>query len=149
MTSSWEKYEELIKAEMKKVYSETVVEHSMNPRNVGDIEDASGFAKVTGPCGDTMEIWLKVNSDTISDASFMTDGCGTTIASGSMVTEMAKGRTVFHAQKITQQDVLNALGGLPEESQHCALLAANTLKEAVKDYLITKKEPWKRAYKKY
>ena len=149
MTSSWEKYEELIKAEMKKVYSETVVEHSMNPRNVGDIEDAGGFAKVSGPCGDTMEIWLKVNSDTISDASFMTDGCGTTIASGSMVTEMAKGRTVFHAQKITQQDVLNALGGLPEESQHCALLAANTLKEAVKDYLITKKEPWKRAYKKY
>jgi len=149
VTSSWEKYEELIKAEMKKVYSETVVEHSMNPRNVGDIEDAGGFAKVIGPCGDTMEIWLKVNSDTISDASFMTDGCGTTIASGSMVTEMAKGRTVFHAQKITQQDVLNALGGLPEESQHCALLAANTLKEAVKDYLITKKEPWKRAYKKY
>ena len=149
MTSSWEKYEELIKAEMKKVYSETVVEHSMNPRNVGDIEDAGGFAKVIGPCGDTMEIWLKVNSDTISNASFMTDGCGTTIASGSMVTEMAKGRTVFHAQKITQQDVLNALGGLPEESQHCALLAANTLKEAVKDYLITKKEPWKRAYKKY
>ena len=148
MTSSWEKYEELIKAEMKKVYSETVVEHSMNPRNVGDIEDAGGFAKVIGPCGDTMEIWLKVNSDTISDASFMTDGCGTTIASGSMVTEMAKGRTVFHAQKITQQDVLNALGGLPEESQHCALLAANTLKEAVKDYLITKKEPWKRAYKR-
>lgn len=66
-----------------------------------------------------------------------------------MVTEMAKGRTVFHAQKISQQDVLNALGGLPEESQHCALLAANTLKEAVKDYLITKKEPWKRAYKRY
>jgi len=149
MTSSWEKFEELIKDELKKVYSETVVENSTNPRNVGGIEDAGGFAKVTGPCGDTMEIWLKVNNDAISNASFMTDGCGTTIASGSMVTEMAKGRTVFHAQKISQQDVLNALGGLPEESQHCALLAANTLKEAVKDYLITKKEPWKRAYKRY
>ncbi len=149
MATAWDKYQELVRGEMKKVYSETVVEHSMNPRNVGDIEDAGGFAKVIGPCGDTMEIWLKVNSDTISNASFMTDGCGTTIASGSMVTEMAKGRTVFHAQKITQQDVLNALGGLPEEVQHCALLAANTLKEAVKDYLITKKEPWKRAYKKY
>ncbi|MFC1940235.1 iron-sulfur cluster assembly scaffold protein [Chloroflexota bacterium] len=137
MATAWDKYQELVRGEMKRVYSETVVEHSMNPRNVGDIEDVGGFAKVIGPCGDTMEIWLKVNSDTISDASFMTDGCGTTIASGSMVTEMAKGRTVFHAQKITQQDVLNALGGLPEESQHCALLAANTLKEAVKDYLIT------------
>ena len=149
MATAWDKYQELVRGEMKKVYSETVVEHSMNPRNVGDIEDAGGFAKVIGSCDDTMEIWLKVNSDTISDASFMTDGRGTTIASGSMVTGMAKGRTVFHTQKISQQDVLNALGGLPEESQHCAFLAANTLKEAVKDYLITKKEPWKRAYKKY
>jgi len=149
MASSWEQFEELIKAEMRKVYSETVIEYSMNPRNVGDIEDAGGFAKVTGPCGDTMEIWLKVNNDTISDASFMTNGCGTTIASGSMVTEMAKGRTVFQAQKISQEDVLNALSGLPEESQHCALLAANTLKEAVKDYLALKKEPWKRCYKRY
>ena len=148
MTSSWEKFEELIKAEMKKVYSEAVVEHSMNPRNIGDIEDADGFAKVTGPCGDTMEIWLKVNNDTISDASFMTDGCGTTIASGSMVTEMTKGRTVSHAQKITQQDVLNVLGGLPEESQHCALTAANTLKETIKDYLAFKNEPWKKVYKR-
>jgi len=149
MTSGWEIFEERMKTEMRKVYSETLVEHSMNPRNVGDIEDAGGFAKITGPCGDTMEIWLKVNNDTISDASFMTDGCGSTVASGSMVTEMAKGRTVFQALKIVQQDVLNALGGLPEESQHCALLAASTLKEAVKDYLAFKKEPWKRAYKKY
>jgi len=149
MTSSWEQFDELIKAEMRKVYSETVIEHSMNPRNVGDIEDANGFARITGPCGDTMQIWLKVNNDTISDASFMTDGCGTTIASGSMITEMAKGRTIFQAQKISQEDVLNALSGLPEESQHCALLAANALKEAVKEYLALKKEPWKRSYKRY
>jgi len=149
MTSSWEKFEELIKAEMKKVYSETVVEHSMNPRNVGDIGDADGFAKVTGPCGDTMEIWLKVNSDTISDASFMTDGCGTTIASGSMVTEMARGRNIVEIQRINQQDVLDALGGLPEESQHCALLAANTLKAALRDYMAMKREPWKRVYRRY
>ena len=74
-------------------------------------------------------------------------GCGTTIASGSMVTEMVKGKSVSDARKISQQDVLNALGGLPEESQHCALLAANTLKEAVKDYLAFRDEPWKRAYK--
>lgn len=149
MASSWEKYEELIKAEMKKVYSETTIEHAMNPRNVGNLKDADGFAKVTGPCGDTMEIWLKVRNGTVSDAGFMTDGCGTTIASGSMVTEMAKGITVIQARKISQQDVLNALGGLPEESQHCALLAANTLKEAVKDYITFRNEPWKRAYKRY
>jgi len=75
MTSGWEIFEERMKTEMRKVYSETLVEHSMNPRNVGDIEDAGGFAKITGPCGDTMEIWLKVNNDTFSDSSFMTYGC--------------------------------------------------------------------------
>ncbi|MFC2019259.1 iron-sulfur cluster assembly scaffold protein [Chloroflexota bacterium] len=149
MTSPWEKYEEIVKAEMEKVYSETTVDHAMNPRNVGNLEGADGFAKVTGPCGDTMEIWLKVKKGTVSDASFMTDGCGTTIASGSMVTEKAKGRSIAEIQKISQQDILNALGGLPEESAHCALLAVNTLKKAVKDYFTSKNEPWKRVYQKH
>jgi len=148
MTSDWEALQELVKAEMRKVYSETAIDHSMNPRNVGTMEDADGFAKVTGSCGDTMEIWLKVNNNTITDATFMTDGCGTSIASGSMVTEIAKGKSVGEVWKISQQDVLNALGGLPEESEHCALLAANTLKAVIKDYLAFKNEPWKRAYKR-
>jgi len=149
MTSAWEQFEELIKEEMRKTYSETAIDHAMNPRNVGDMADADGFAKVTGPCGDSMEIRLKVNNDTIVGATFMTDGCGTTIASGSIVTEMAKEKNIIEARKISSQDVLNALGGLPEESQHCALLAANTLKAAIRDYLAMKKEPWKRAYRKY
>ncbi len=149
MTSSWEQFEELIKAEMRKIYSETTIDHAMNPRNLGEIEDANGFARVTGPCGDTMEIWLKVNNGIITYATFMTDGCGTTIASGSMVTEMVRGKSIIEAQKISQQDVLDALGGLPEESQHCALLAADTLKEAVRDYLAMEKDPWKKAYRKY
>ena len=150
MTSAWEKFEELIKAEMRKVYSETTIDHAMNPRNVGDMEDADGFAKVTGPCGDTMAIWLKVKNGTIAEANFLTDGCGTSIASGSMATEMAKGKAVAQAQRISQQGVLSALGGLPEESKHCALLAANTLKAALRDYLAMKKEPWKKTYgKKY
>ena len=149
MTSAWEQFEELIKEEMRKTYSETAIDHAMNPRNVGDMADADGFAKVTGPCGDSMEIRLKVNNDTIVGATFMTDGCGTTIASGSIVTEMAKEKNVIEARKISSQDVLNALGGLPEESQHCALLAATTLKAAIRDYLAMKKEPWKRAYRKY
>jgi nitrogen fixation NifU-like protein len=148
MSSSWEQFEELIKQEMRKVYSEAVVEHSMNPRNLGELEDADGFGRVTGPCGDTMHMWLKVKDGTISDASFMTDGCSTTIASGSMVTELAKGKSVAEAQKISQKYILNALGGLPEESQHCALLAANTLRTAIKDYLTVQKEPWKKAYHK-
>jgi len=149
MTTAWEKFQELMTAEMRKVYSETVVDHAMNPRNVGNIENADAFATVTGPCGDTMDIWLKVKNDRILEAAFMTDGCGTTIAAGSMVTENAKGGNIIQAQKISQQDVLEALGGLPEESKHCALLAANTLKEAIKDYLEFKNEPWKRAYKKH
>jgi len=146
MTSAWEKFEELIKAEMRKVYSETTIDHAMNPRNLGDMEDADGFARVTGPCGDTMAIWLKVKNGTIAEANFLTDGCGTSIASGSMATEMAKGKAVAQAQRISQQGVLSALGGLPEESKHCALLAANTLRAAIRDYLAMKKEPWKKTY---
>ncbi|NQT48573.1 MAG: iron-sulfur cluster assembly scaffold protein, partial [Chloroflexi bacterium] len=79
-----------------------------------------------------------------------TDGCGTSIAAGSMVTELAKGKAVAEILKISQQDVLDALGGLPEESAHCALLAANTLREAMKDYLVAyNKESWKRAYRRH
>lgn len=149
MTTAWDNFQELVRAEMRKVYAETVVEHATNPRNVGDMEDADGFARITGPCGDTMEIWLRVKNNTITEATFRTDGCGTTIVAGSMVTELAKGKSVSQSLKISQQDVLNALGGLPEESEHCALLAANTLEAAVKDYLAFKNEPWKRAYKRY
>jgi nitrogen fixation NifU-like protein len=148
VSSSWEQFEELIEAEMRKIYSETTIDHSINPRNVGSLEDADGFAQVTGLCGDTMEIWLKVKDGTIAQAAFYTDGCGTSIASGSMVTELAKGKSITDAQKISQQNVLDALGGLPDESKHCALLAANTLKEAVRDYLTMKREPWKKAYRK-
>ena len=147
MSSTWEQFEELIREEMRKVYSEITLEHAMNPRNMGNLMDADGFAKITGPCGDTMEIWLKVSNETIVEATFMTDGCGTSIASGSMVTEMTKEKSIIEARKISQPDVLNALDGLPEESQHCALLAANTLKAAIRDYLAMKKEPWKRTYR--
>jgi nitrogen fixation NifU-like protein len=149
MTSAWEQFEELIKAQMRKIYSETVINHAMNPRNLGDMEDADGFARVTGPCGDTMEIWLRATNGDLTDATFLTDGCGTSVASGSMVTEMAKGKQITEALKISQQDVLNALDGLPEESQHCALLAANTLKEAIRNYQAMKKETWKKPYRKH
>jgi len=120
MTTAWEEFEELMAAEMRKVYSEAAIDHAMNPRNVGTMENANGFAMVTGPCGDTMEIWLRVKNDSILEATFMTDGCGTTIAAGSMITELVKGKNVIQVQKISQQDVLKALGGLPEESRHCA-----------------------------
>ena len=139
---------ESIKEEMKKVYSEATIDHSMNPRNIGHLDDADGFARIKGSCGDTMEIWIRVRDDSISHAGFLTDGCGTSIASGSMVTEMAKGKSIAECQKISQESVLDALGGLPEDSQHCALLAANTLKAAIRDHMAMKKEPWKRSYRK-
>ena len=149
MVTAWDKFQELVRDEIRKVYSETIIDHAMNPRNVGNIDAADGYASVTGPCGDTMDVWLNVKDDTIVNATFMTDGCSTTIAAGSMITELSKGKSVSQALRISQEDVLSALDGLPEESKHCSLLAANTLKAAVKDYLAFKNEPWKRAYNRH
>jgi nitrogen fixation NifU-like protein len=148
MSSELDKALEEIQKELWAGYTETVIEHAQHPRNVGSIPNADGFGSVTGPCGDTMEIWLKIADGKIKEAKFWTDGCGPSIAAGSMITEMAQGKGLAEASKITQKDVLNALEGLPEESLHCALLAANTLKGAIKDYLAYKNEPWRRAYRK-
>lgn len=149
MALSSEELEELLRAKMREVYTETAIDHALKPRNMGDMGDADGVGRVTGPCGDTMEIGLRVNDGTIVGATFSTDGCGTTVASGSVITELVKGKSVHQALRISQQDVLDALGELPADSEHCALLASNTLKEAVKDYLAFKKEPWKRAYRRH
>ena len=130
--------EQSIMEDMKRVYSEKTIDHFLNPRNLGKIPAPDGVGKITGLHGNTMEIYLKVKDGRVMNASFWTDGCGTAIASGSMVTELAKGKSVLEAQKITQQDILDALGGLPEDSLHNALLAANTLKEAIKDYLASR-----------
>jgi nitrogen fixation NifU-like protein len=147
MASEFDELEEYVTDEMRSTYTDTVIDHAMNPRNAGSIPNADGFARVTGPCGDTMEIWLGVKDSRIRDATFWTDGCGTSIACGSMATEMITGKRTVDALRITQEDILNSLGGLPEESHHCALLAANTLKQAVRDHLRLKNEPWKRAYR--
>ena len=135
-------------ADIRSIYTETVVDHVLNPRNAGSTPDSDGFARVTGSCGDTVHIWLMVKDDRVAQATFWTDGCAATIASASMATELARGKTIHEVLKTSQQDVLDALGGLPEGNVHCALLAANTLKEATRDYLVVKKEPWKKAYRK-
>jgi nitrogen fixation NifU-like protein len=147
MYSEAEKEPEKTNRDLRTVYTEIVIDHAQHPRNLGQIPDADGFASVVGSCSDTMEICIKVRNDKILNATFFTDGCATTIAAGSMVTELAKGKNVSDAFKITQHDVLNALGGLPEESQHCALLASDTLRAAIRDYLVFKNQPWKRAYR--
>jgi len=144
---SFKELEQSVMEDMRKVYSEKTIDHFLNPRNLGGITAPDGFASMTGLHGSTMEIYLKVKDGKVTNASFWTDGCGCSIASGSILTELAKGKRLSEAQEITQQDVLKALDGLPEDDLHCALLAANTLKEAIKDCLVFKKEPWKRTYR--
>lgn len=140
--------QEQVMADARATFSEMVLDHAMRPRNVGRMPNADGFGRIKGPCGDTMEIRLRLRDEKITGVAFWTDGCGTSIAAGSMATELINGKSVTEAQRIQQEDVLNALGGLPAENEHCALLAANTVKEAIKDYLATKSAPWKRAYRK-
>jgi len=113
--------------------SPEALERFQRPRNYGPLDQWDGHARITGPCGDTMEFWLKVADRRIAQVSFITDGCGPSRAAGSMATELATGRLVKEALQIEQKDVLQALHGLPKESEHCALLAANTLKAAIRD----------------
>jgi len=116
-------------------YSQKVMEHFMDPKNVGIIENPDGYGKVGNPvCGDLMEMFISVKDDIISDIKFRTFGCGSAIATSSMVTEMAKGMNIDEAMKITRNDVANELDGLPPKKMHCSNLAADALKEAIKDY---------------
>jgi nitrogen fixation NifU-like protein len=116
-------------------YSELVIEHFQNPRNVGIIEDADGVGKMGSPvCGDLMEIYIKVNNSHITDIKFRTFGCGAAIASGSMASEMIKDKSLAEAEALTDEDVAQALGGLPERKMHCSNLAASTLHKAIEDY---------------
>ena len=116
-------------------YSEKVLEHFTNPRNVGTIENPDGYGKVGNPvCGDLMEIFIKVKDDIITDIKFRTFGCGSAIATSSMVTEMAKGKHVDEAMKITRNDVADELDGLPPKKMHCSNLASDALHEAIKNY---------------
>ena len=148
MDEALQELQRMIEEEMRRDYSEAAVDHAMNPRNVGAMDGADGHARYTGPCGDTMEIWIKVAGDEVLDARFWTDGCGASIACGSMVSEMARGRALTDAMETGKDDVLKALGGLPQENEHCALLAAATLKLAISDYLKRRNKPWRTYYER-
>ena len=122
------------------MYSDKVLDHFRNPRNVGEIEDADGVGSVGNPvCGDMMSIYIKVKDDKIDDIKFRTFGCGAAIATTSMTTELAKGKSLDEAIKITRQDVADELGGLPPVKMHCSNLAADALHEAIEDYRGKKK----------
>lgn len=116
-------------------YSEKVMDHFTNPRNCGEIPDASGIGNVGNViCGDVMRMYIKVENDIIVDVKFKTMGCGAAIATSSMVTEMVKGKTVEEALKISNRAVAEALGGLPPQKLHCSVLAEQALTAAIKDY---------------
>jgi nitrogen fixation NifU-like protein len=123
------------------MYSEQVMEHFMNPRNVGEIENPDGIGHVgNAVCGDIMELYIRVEDGIIVDAKFKTFGCGAAIATSSMVTELVKGKKVEEALKISNRAVAEALGGLPSIKMHCSVLAEEALKSAIDDYLNKSKE---------
>ncbi|MBU4535742.1 MAG: Fe-S cluster assembly scaffold protein NifU [Euryarchaeota archaeon] len=123
------------------MYTEKVMDHFSNPRNVGEIPDADGEGTVGNPtCGDLMTIYIKVKDNVIEDIKFKTFGCGAAIATSSMVTEMAMGKTIEEALKITRDDVADALEGLPPVKMHCSNLAADALEAAIEDYKKKQKE---------
>ena len=113
------------------MFSAKVLAEARQPQNVGVMEDADGYGIVFGSCGDTMEVFLQLDGERIAKASFMTDGCGPTVACGSMVTRMAQGKSLAEAAAIEGADVILALDGLPPEHVHCATLAVNTLQQAI------------------
>jgi len=130
----------LIQEREKMMYSEKVMDHFMNPRNVGVIEDPDGVGKEGNPiCGDLMEIFIKVEDDRIADIKFRTFGCGAAIATSSMATEMVKGKTIEEAMEITNKAVAEALDGLPPIKMHCSNLAAEAIHAAIEDYLEKKR----------
>ena len=117
------------------LYTDTVMDHFMHPRNVGEIKDPSGVGEVgNAKCGDIMKMYLDIENDVIKDVKFETFGCGSAIASSSMATELIKGKTVDEALAVTNKQVVDALGGLPAYKLHCSVLAEESIKAAVKDY---------------
>lgn len=122
------------------IYSEVVLREARNPRNVGSIADADLHGIVHGWCGDTMEIFIRLNGGTIERSTFITDGCGATLACGSMLTQMVTGMRLEQAERILPVDLIKAIGGLPEESMHCAGLAVSTLQNALFNWRVSQME---------
>lgn len=135
-----EEIQEAILAEARKIYSPEVVELFLHPRNMGVVEDPNGFGVLRGICGDTMKIYLKISRGKVGEAKFVTDGCGATIACGSAITGMAKGKKVEEVLRISPGDLLDELGSLPRSHLHCSILAVNTLQSAIANYLLLNEE---------
>ncbi len=134
---------------IKKRYPPAVIDHWQNPRHFFRMEHPDGYARVKGSCGDTMEMFVRMKGEMIAECAFQTDGCGTTIACGSMAAELTGGKTFTQALAgVSSQEILKHLGGLPPEDVHCAQLAAESLRRALADALYQKGAPWKKHYRK-
>ena len=131
-----DKLQEQIFEETKEVYGEEVFSRWQNPKFMGRMADASCVGRLIGNCGDRMEIYLRICNDQVEEASFFTDGCGASVACGSVVAELARGKDLEEASQIGGDTVLRALGGLPEAENHCAFLAAETLMAAIDEWML-------------
>jgi nitrogen fixation NifU-like protein len=140
---------EIMEALREDGYSDVVIDHWLNPRNFGRMNNYDGYSrKITSSCGDSMWVWLKVKNDVIQGVTYLSDICIGAVSSGSMLTEMVEGRTIRGALNVSSRDILKALKGLPENFVHCATLAETALKAAIRDYEAYKAAPWKRLYER-
>ena len=140
--------ETLLRKRLQGIYSETTIEHIIHPHNTGTIPNADGYADFGTGDGETIKIWLRIRNDIVEDAAFWTNGCAATIACSSMSTDIVKGKPVMPALGITAQNVADALVDLPPGNFHCAELAVNALRAALKDFLSIQQQPWKKLYRK-
>jgi NifU-like protein involved in Fe-S cluster formation len=138
----------ILKTRLRQIYSETTVEHIVHPCNTEPIPNPDGYAETQTGDRESMKIWLRVRNEVVTDSAFWTNGCAATIACGSMVTELVKGKTVTEALSLTAEDIARALVDLPEGNFHCAEFAAGTLRIALKDCLSTQQQPWKKLYRR-
>ena len=140
--------ESSLRERIRAIYSETTTDHVLHPRNEESLSNPDGYAVAQSGCGETMKIWLKLANDHIHKTGFWTDGCAVTIACGSMATELVKGKLVMEAMKVDTSAIADALIDLPQGNLHCAELAAQALRAALKDCLEVSREPWKKFYRK-
>jgi nitrogen fixation NifU-like protein len=143
------KLQEVMERDILRAYGPTVLDHWKNPRNLGLLDHPDGYARLTGTCGDTMEMSVRMDGDVVAACGFATDGCGTTAVCGSAATWLAKDRAFIDALgAVSARGILELLGGLPEADVHCAELAAETLRRALADALANRGPTWKKGYRK-
>ena len=140
--------ERSLRERIRAIYSEITTDHVMHPRNEESLPNPDGYAVAHSGCGETMKIWLRLADNHIYQTGFWTDGCAVTIACGSMATELIKGKLVMEAMKVDASAIADALVDLPQGNFHCAELAAQALRTALKNCLEVSREPWKKFYRK-